>query len=128
MFDLVERVEDYPRFLPWCGDARVLQRGPEGMVATLVIAYRGLNQSFTTENVHERPRAIRMRLRDGPFSALAGEWRFVPLSADACRVEFELEYAFGSVLVGRLVGPVFDQIAATFVDAFVRRADQAFDG
>lgn len=128
MFELVERIEDYPRFLPWCGDARVIERTPEGMVATIVIAYRGLNQSFTTENAHRPPHSIRMRLREGPFSALTGEWRFVPLAPDACRVEFELDYAFGNALVARLVGPVFDQIAATFVDAFVRRAEQTLDG
>lgn len=123
MYELVERVEDYPSFLPWCGAARVLERRADGMVAAITIAFRGLNQSFTTDNAHEPGRRIVMRLRDGPFSKLHGEWRFVPLAQDACRVEFELDYAFGGGLVGRLIAPVFDHIANTFVDAFVRRAD-----
>lgn len=126
MYELVERVERYPEFLPWCGAVRVLDRTPHGMVATLTIAYRGLNQSFTTENEHDPGRAIRMRLREGPFSALSGQWRFTPLAPDACRVEFELDYAFRSALIAKVVGPVFDHIAQTFVDAFVRRAERLY--
>ena len=126
MYRLVEDVERYPEFLPWCGQARVLERTPKGVVATLTIAFRGLNQAFTTENTNEPGRAIHMRLREGPFSALTGQWRFVPLAPDACRVEFELDYAFRNALVAKVVGPVFDHIAKTFVDAFVRRAERLY--
>lgn len=124
IYALVERVEDYPQFLPWCGAARVLERTEHGMVAMLTIAYRGLNQTFTTENTHEPGRSITMRLREGPFSSLSGQWRFVPLAPDACRVEFELDYAFRNAVIAKVVGPVFGHIAQTFVDAFVRRADR----
>jgi ribosome-associated toxin RatA of RatAB toxin-antitoxin module len=123
MFALVERVEAYPQFLPWCGGAEVLERGEAGMVATIRIDFRGLKQSFTTENVHEHDRSIRMRLRDGPFSQLDGRWTFSPLREDACKVEFSLDYAFAGALLSRALSPVFDQIAASFVDAFVRRAE-----
>ena len=123
MFALVEQVEAYPQFLPWCGGAQVLERGDAGMVATIRIDFRGLKQSFTPENVHEADRSIRMRLRDGPFSRLDGRWTFSPLREDACKVEFSLEYAFAGALLSRALSPVFDQIAASFVDAFVRRAE-----
>jgi ribosome-associated toxin RatA of RatAB toxin-antitoxin module len=123
MFALVEQVEAYPQFLPWCGGAEVLERGDDRMVATIRIDFRGLKQSFTTENVHEPDRSIRMRLRDGPFSRLDGRWTFSPLREDACKVEFSLEYAFAGALLSRALSPVFDQIAASFVDAFVRRAE-----
>lgn len=123
MFGLVERVEDYPRFLPWCGGAEVHERSPERMVATVRIDFRGLKQSFTTENLHEPDRSIRMTLRDGPFSRLDGQWLFTPLREDACKVEFALDYEFAGALLSRALSPVFDQIAASFVDAFVRRAD-----
>ena len=95
----------------------------ERMLATIRIDFRGLQQSFTTENLHEPDRSIRMRLRDGPFSRLDGEWTFTPLRADACKVEFALDYAFAGALLSRALSPVFDQIAASFVDAFVRRAE-----
>ena len=123
MFGLVERVEDYPLFLPWCGGTEVHERSPERMVATIRIDYRGVRQAFTTENLHEPARSIRMRLRDGPFSRLDGTWRFVALRDDACKVEFALDYAFSGALLSRALAPVFDQIAASFVDAFVRRAE-----
>jgi ribosome-associated toxin RatA of RatAB toxin-antitoxin module len=123
MFALVEQVESYPQFLPWCGGAEVLERGDDRMVATLRIDFRGLKQSFTTENLHEPDRSIRMRLRDGPFSQLDGCWTFAPLREDACKVEFSLDYAFAGALLSRALAPVFDQIAASFVEAFVRRAE-----
>jgi ribosome-associated toxin RatA of RatAB toxin-antitoxin module len=123
MFALVERVEDYPQFLPWCGGTQVHERAPGRVVATIRIDYRGLRQSFTTENRHEPDRSIRMTLRDGPFSRLDGQWLFSPLRDDACKVEFGLDYAFAGALLSRALSPVFDQIAATFVDAFVRRAE-----
>jgi ribosome-associated toxin RatA of RatAB toxin-antitoxin module len=93
------------------------------MVATLRIDFRGLRQSFTTENVHEPHRRIALRLRDGPFSRLDGEWLFTPLRDDACKIEFQLDYVFAGPLLSKALSPVFDQIAATFVDAFVRRAE-----
>ncbi|UCE32357.1 MAG: type II toxin-antitoxin system RatA family toxin [Burkholderiales bacterium] len=126
MFDLVARVEDYPRFLPWCGASHVLEQRPDGMVVTLEIAYGGVRHAFTTENRHEPGRRIEMTLRDGPFSHLAGQWEFLALSADGCKVSFELDYAFSSPLLERVVGPVFGRVTGSLVDAFVRRADTVY--
>lgn len=126
MYELVERIEDYPKFLPWCGGTEVARDEPAGVTATILIDYRGLRQRFTTRNVHQPHETITMRLREGPFSRLDGEWRFQPLREDACKVEFALEYAFAGGLLGRALAPVFDQIARSFIDAFVRRADQLY--
>jgi ribosome-associated toxin RatA of RatAB toxin-antitoxin module len=123
MFDLVAAVEDYPEFLPWCGGTEIHQHGEHGMVATIRIAYGGLSQSFTTDNLHDRPHRIELRLRDGPFSRLHGCWTFKELTANACRVDLELDYQMRSGLIAQLLGPVFDQIAQTMVDAFVNRAE-----
>lgn len=123
MYALVERVEDYPLFLPWCGGTQVHLRDAGRMVATVRIDYRGLKQSFTTENLHETDRSIRIRLRDGPFERLDGHWRFRPLRDDASKVELTMEYAFAGPLLSRVLSPVFDQIAGSLVDAFVQRAD-----
>ncbi len=128
MYELVERVEDYPKFLPWCGGSEVNRESDGRVVASVLIDYRGLKQRFTTTNLQCPPEAISMRLRDGPFSRLDGEWRFRALRADACKVEFSLEYAFAAGLLGRALAPVFDHIARSFIDAFVRRADQVYGG
>ncbi len=123
MFDLVERIEDYPQFLPWCGGTEVV-RDESLVTASIVIDYRGIRSRFSTTNEHRPHEAISMRLRDGPFARLDGEWRFLALREDACKVEFSLQYAFARGLLGRALAPVFDQIARSFVDAFVRRAEQ----
>lgn len=126
MFDLVADVTSYPSFLPWCGEAQVRESGPEGMIATLTIAFKGLRQSFTTRNDHIEGQRIGMRLVDGPFAMLTGEWTFTPLSESACRVDFQLDYRFSNNLLEKVVGSVFDPIAKSFVDAFVRRADELY--
>lgn len=126
MFELVDRVEDYPLFLPWCGGTTLLSRDLHSTVATIHIAYMGIRQSFTTENAKEAPRLMRIRLLDGPFRKLEGDWRFVPLGDDACKIELRLDYTFSNRLLETMLAPVFSHITNTFVDAFVRRADAVF--
>ncbi len=128
MFDLVEQVERYPEFLPWCGGAVVLERSETSQTATVTIAFKGLRQSFTTVNALERDRRIGLTLRDGPFSRLDGEWTFKPLREDACRIDFVLDYEMRSGLLAKLLGPVFGHIAQTMVDAFVSRAEAMSGG
>ncbi len=123
MYALVNDVASYPAFLPWCGGAEVLEQTSAQMKARVDIAYLGLRQSFTTENTLEADKKIDLKLISGPFSKLTGQWRFTSLGELGCKVEFELHYAFEGILE-MVVAPVFDRIAATFVDAFVKRADQ----
>jgi ribosome-associated toxin RatA of RatAB toxin-antitoxin module len=122
MFALVDAVERYPEFLPWCGGASVTYCDERKTRATLSINYRGIRQSFTTENVREPGQTISVRLVEGPFKTLDGNWRFVALADRGCKVEFRMRYEFSSKLLAKLVGPVFGYIANTFIDAFVRRA------
>lgn len=126
MFELVDKVEDYPIFLPWCGGTTLKSRSAESTVATIHIAYMGIRQSFTTENTKDAPSLMRIRLLDGPFSKLEGEWRFLPLGVEACKIELRLDYTFSSRVLEALLAPVFSHITNTFVDAFVRRADALF--
>jgi ribosome-associated toxin RatA of RatAB toxin-antitoxin module len=123
MFELIDAVEAYPEFLPWCGGATVLHRDDATTRATLHINFRGIRQSFTTENAKRPPQEILLKLVDGPFRSLEGAWRLTALGPHGCRIEFQLRYEFSSRLLEKLVGPVFDHIAGTLVDAFVRRAD-----
>ncbi|HSN46383.1 MAG TPA: type II toxin-antitoxin system RatA family toxin [Casimicrobiaceae bacterium] len=123
MFALVDDVEHYPRFLPWCGGAHVLESHAGGKTARIDIDYHGVRAHFTTDNANRAGESIVVTLRDGPFRHLHGEWRFVALAPDACKIEFELAYEFATHLLERVVGPVFSHIADTFIDAFVRRAE-----
>jgi len=128
MFDLVDAVESYPDFLPWCGGAHVHHRDEHSTRATIRIAYRGIRQSFTTENLKEPPAAMHMKLVKGPFRALDGSWLFHDLSGRGCRIEFRLRYEFSNRLLEKLVGPVFGYIANTLIDGFVRRAEKVYGG
>lgn len=123
MFALVERVEDYPKFLPWCGGVKVLERSENKLIATISINYHGLKHSFTTENVNTPPTSMKMTLVEGPFKHLDGLWTFKPLRADACKIEFNLHYEFSSKILEQLIGPVFNMIANSFVDSFYKQAD-----
>jgi ribosome-associated toxin RatA of RatAB toxin-antitoxin module len=128
MFDLVDAVEAYPQFLPWCSAADVIHRDEAGTRATLHVNYHGVKQSFTTANAKRPPGSMTMTLVEGPFRTLDGEWRFTALGDEACKVEFRLHYEFSSRILARLVGPVFSLIANTLVEAFVKRADAVHGG
>jgi ribosome-associated toxin RatA of RatAB toxin-antitoxin module len=126
MFELVDRVDLYPQFLPWCGGTRVLETREGGKTARIDIDYHGVKAHFTTDNANRVPESIVVTLRHGPFRHLHGEWRFMALAEDACKVEFELAYEFATHILERVVGPVFSHIANTFIDAFVRRAESVY--
>ena len=126
MFDLVDDVQRYPEFLPWCGAASVIPVDERKVRASVTISYHGVRQSFTTENDRIPPRQIEMRLVEGPFRTLDGCWRFTALNEQACKIEFSLHYEFSSKLLEKLVGPVFGYIANSLVEAFLRRAEQVY--
>jgi ribosome-associated toxin RatA of RatAB toxin-antitoxin module len=137
MAELVNAVERYPEFLPWCDSAQVLQRHEDGVTARLGLHYMGVRHAFTTRNTHlaQGPqRSVAVQLVDGPFSRLEGAWLFKPLARPggdstepgACKVEFDLSYAFASPALEAVVSPVFDRVANTFVDSFVRRAEAVY--
>ena len=126
MYSLVEHVEAYPQFLPWCSGADVSLREPGRTVATIHVNYHGVRQRFSTENLNEDGCRIIIRLLSGPFRELDGLWRFSALAADASKVEFTLRYEISNRILETLIGPVFNHIANTFVEAFVQRADQLY--
>ena len=129
MYALVIAVAQYPQFLPWCDRARVVDAQDGGMTAEISISFSGIRQTFTTRNQHIPDRQVAIKLVNGPFSRLDGEWNFVPLgdgTQRACRVELTLHYGFDNAALSKLVGPVFDRIASSMVDAFVKRAVQVY--
>lgn len=126
MFELVDSVERYPEFLPWCGGTELIQRGADLTVATIRIDYMHVKQSFTTENAKQAPHSMTIKLKEGPFSRLEGSWHFIELNQSACKIEFRLSYEFSSRLLESVVGPVFSKIADNFVDAFIRRAEKIY--
>lgn len=126
MYALVDAVEDYPQFLPWCGGVDLLERTDTKTSATLHINYHGIKQNFTTVNNKTFPHSMDIQLKDGPFKHLDGSWRFIALREDACKIEFKLNYEFANGFLERIIAPVFSHIANTFVDGFVARADKVF--
>ena len=123
MFALVDDVESYPRFLPWCSGAHVSERTEAVTVARLDIDYHGLTTSIRTRNAKEPPERMTLEFVEGPFERFKGEWRFVELGEEGCRVDFALDYAFSSVALETVLGGVFGHIAETLVDRFVQRAE-----
>lgn len=126
MFNLVDAVEDYPNFLPWCGGVDLHDRTNTSTSATLHIKYHGIKQNFTTVNTKAFPASMDIALKDGPFKYLEGDWRFIELRTDACKIQFRLNYEFANSFLEKLISPVFNHIATTFVDCFVTQADKIY--
>jgi ribosome-associated toxin RatA of RatAB toxin-antitoxin module len=124
MFELVERCERYPEFLPWCAGAEVFERTPEATRARLDISFHGLKTHISTLNRKRFPESIGLEFVDGPFHDFHGEWTFTALGGEGCRIELSMEYTFRSAAVAAMLGPVFGHIMETLVDRFVARADE----
>ena len=126
MFELVDRVEDYPKFLPWCGGSTVAHQDGGVTHATILINYHFIRHSFTTINTRKSLELIEMTLLNGPFKHLDGHWHFISLGDTSCKIEFSLNYTFSNKLLEKIVGPVFFIIANNFVEAFVARAEKIY--
>ncbi|PVZ72001.1 type II toxin-antitoxin system RatA family toxin [Pelagibaculum spongiae] len=126
MFDLVHDVEQYPEFLPWCREAKVIERHGEGLVATLELAKGGLHKSFTTRTRVVDGESIHIELVEGGFSHLTGHWVFRPLQAQASKVEVEIDFGFSNKMANLAFGPIFNGISNGLLDAFSKRARQVY--
>ncbi len=127
MFKLVNDVDAYASFLPWCRSSRILSQQDNEIVASVEIAKGVLNKTFTTRNTLTPDKRIDMELVDGPFKTLQGYWQFDALKTDnACKVSLELEFEFDSAMISIAAKPIFTQIATTLVDAFCKRAVEVY--
>ncbi|OQX13153.1 MAG: ubiquinone-binding protein [Thiothrix lacustris] len=126
MYTLVDGINLYPQFLPWCRTAVEHQRDTEQVKASIEIAKGAVNKRFTTLNRLQPDQSIEMRLIDGPFQHLHGFWRFDELKAGACKVSLDLDFEFSNRILSLVVGPVFNQVANTLVDSFVERAKHVY--
>ncbi len=122
MFTLVADIPSYPKFLPWCGGARVLSQEADAVVAAIDIAYHGVHKSFTTRNLLQHNKMMEIRLLDGPFSHLQGFWGFAALGERASKVTLDLEFEVANRLIGTVLTPVFSSLANQLVDSFHARA------
>ena len=126
MFKLIDDIEAYSEFLPWCGKATEISRDEKNVEASLFISHSGLNKEFTTQNKNTEFEKIEMHLVNGPFKNLDGVWLFEQLGETACKVSLNLEFEFSSKIISVTLGPVFSKIANSLVDAFIKRADTVY--
>lgn len=126
IYRLVDDVEAYPEFLPWCIDASVKKRTAKSVEASLELEKGGVSKVFSTHNKLTRGKRIEMGLLDGPFNHLDGTWLFEPLSDTASKVSLDIRYEFSNPMVDLLFGPGFKDILASLVDAFVQRARDVY--
>ncbi len=125
MYHLVNDIEHYAEFLPYCSESIVHHRDEDEVQATLIIGAAGMSKSFTTRNRLQMNKMIEIRLVDGPFSHLEGFWRFDETEA-GCTVSFDLEFEFAGRMISMMLGPVFEQITDKMVDAFCDRAEVVY--
>ena len=126
MFELVSGIEDYPRFLPWCGKSKVMSRTEAEVVAELDISWKGMHKSFSTRNELFPYERMDISLVTGPMKHLKGRWEFIPINTDGCKVLLDLEFEFAGGFIDMLFQPVFQTIANSLVDAFCQRAVELY--
>ena len=122
MFALVDDIETYPEFLPWCTRTHVISRDQDEVRATIALSKSGVSKEFTTCNRIQQNKMIEIHLLEGPFKHLQGFWRFDPLGNEGCKISLDMEFEFASKMMSMVLGPVFSQIASSLVEAFEKRA------
>ena len=128
MFDLVAGVENYKDFLPWCSDSRLVSSADDELCGWIQVSRLGITQSFSTCNKIDPPGRMEIALKEGPFKRLHGEWQFVPLRENACKVMLRMEFEFSGRLIDAAFGRVFHQVANSLVESFVKRAREVYGG
>lgn len=126
MYDLINDVNAYAAFLPWCSDSKILSQSEQEIQASLMISYHGIHKSFSTINTITKDKRIEMRLAEGPFKSLEGIWIFVPLGDDGTKIMLDLEFEFKNKLISMSFGSVFTSIADSLMDAFIQRAAKVY--
>lgn len=126
MFELVNAIEDYPRFLPWCSRTQVISRTDDEVIAEIEISWKGMHKSFSTKNKLNRYGRMTMDLVEGPLKHMRGEWDFVQIKDAGCKVMLDLEFEFAGGFIDLIFQPVFQSIANSLVDAFCKRAVELY--
>ena len=126
MFELVNGIEDYPRFLPWCKSSQIISKTEKEIVAELEVSWNGIHKSFTTRNMLNPFNQIEITLVNGPLKRLDGIWHFHELDQSACKITLDLEFEFTGHFIDKLFQPIFQHIANTLVEAFCKRAGELY--
>ncbi len=126
MFELVEDINSYKQFVPYCQDSKILEKQLDQVTAQLVVAKSGIAKSFTTINSLHPHQLIKMALVDGPFSHLSGTWKFIPLSPSACKIELDIEFDFSNKLTSLAFSKIFNKLISSMVSAFTERAEKVY--
>ncbi|MGJ8691185.1 MAG: SRPBCC family protein [Thalassotalea sp.] len=126
MYQLINDVNNYPLFVPDCGDSKIITASENSMTAALLVAKGGLKKWFTTKNTLKENESVTLSLVDGPFKYLTGQWRLTPLSDEACKIHFELDYEFSNKLLALAFGNVFTHLTHNIVQAFTLRAKEVY--
>jgi ribosome-associated toxin RatA of RatAB toxin-antitoxin module len=127
MYDIVNDVDSYPEFLPWCGGVKIHQLDNSSMEASILMRGAGLNHWFKTRNSMVPGQSIEMELVEGPFSKLEGRWSFTPIDSEGCKIELRLLFEMKQGLASTLIAPAFSRIANTMVDSFCDRARDQYE-
>ena len=126
MFQLVNDIDNYHLFVPYCQQSSVIERNQQQVTAKLQVAKSGIAKSFTTRNSLQEDTLIKMELVDGPFSHLSGNWSFTPLSDCACKIELDLNFEFSNKLTTLAFSKIFNKLVQSMVAAFTQRAEKIY--
>lgn len=126
MFLLINDIDNYPQFLPDCGGSKIVSKDETSMTASILVSKGGIKKWFTTENTLIKNKKVVLSLVDGPFKYLTGEWLLTPLSEEACKIHFELDYEFSNKVLALAFGRVFTNLTNNIVQAFTVRAKKVY--
>ena len=118
VFNIVNRVDLYKNFVPYCVDSIIISEENDQMKARLDFNLKGLKTTFTTQNIIKNNKIIQMKLVDGPFKYLDGEWKFTEID-NKTLIELSINYEVKSKILDYTISRSLEKIMDYLVKAFV---------
>lgn len=131
MYQLIIDIEKYPEFLPWCKQAKIIERiSDENLIADLLINFKNFFEKYRSDVKHGKSENgdyfVDVVAIQGPFKSLVNKWKFQDLGNNSCEIEFFIEFQFNSFLLEKMLGGIFGKAAQKMMSAFEERAKEIF--
>ncbi len=131
LINLVLNIEDYPKFIPYCINAKIYENKLENdyqlIIADLTIGKGPFKDTYKSDvKYNMKDNIIFVKNLDGPLKYLDNKWQFKKIGKStevSFDVDFELKNRFLNILMTKSFKYGLDKIA----DAFQRRAEELFN-
>lgn len=120
LFDMIQDVERYPDYVPYCVAIRVKERHSDHWIVDNHYRWGPISRTFRTRAEFFPPHEIHVLSQErGPFG-LDVVWHFEAISNNKTRVSFEMSFQSDVRVLSRFVHKIVEEGADNLEKAFIK--------